>query len=91
MRALLVGLVSMLIGAGVLAQDAPAPVKQVVPLSEVVVLQCGKFFGAVIVLPDGTLRPTQDVEVAKAVWGTLSDGKAAAVEAGQYCGPDKTT
>jgi|HubBroStandDraft_1064217.scaffolds.fasta_scaffold62540_3 hypothetical protein len=72
------------------AQNAPssAPVKQVEPLSEIVVFQCGKFLGAVIVLPDGTLEPTQDLKAAKAVYDAMKDGHAVIV---RTCGPEQNT
>jgi hypothetical protein len=72
------------------AQDVPssAPVKQVEPLSEIVVFSCGKFLGAVIVLPDGTLEPTQDENVAKAVYSTMKNGHAVIV---RTCGPTQNT
>lgn len=68
-----------------------APVKQVEPLSEIVILECDKFKGAVIVLPDGTLETTQDEKAAKAVYDAVSDGHAAVVRTGQLCGPSQTT
>jgi hypothetical protein len=75
------------------AQDAQssAPVKQVEPLSEVVVLSCGKFLGAVVVLPDGTLEPITDIEAAKAVFRALPGGHKGVVNTGNDCAPKQIT
>lgn len=69
----------------------PTHTDQVEPLSEVVVLSCGKFLGAVIVLPDGTLESTQDSAAAKAVYDAVPDGRAAVVRAGDDCAPKQST
>lgn len=92
MRNLLMAVVLAVLTVGASAsQVSSAPVVQVAPLSEVVILECDKFKGAIIVLPDGTLRPTTDVAAARAVFESLPDQHAAVVRTGQFCGPEKQT
>ena len=91
MRKLIVAIVLLaLVGCASAPKSAPG-VKQVEPLSEVVVVSCGKFLGAVIVLPDGTLETTQDKAAAKAVYDAMKDGHAAVVEAAEDCSPKQST
>lgn len=80
-----------LVGCASVPKAPPAKSTQVEPLSEVVVLSCGKFLGAVIVLPDGTLETTQDKAAAKAVYDVMKDGHAAVVEAAEDCAPKQST
>lgn len=79
-----------LVGCASVPKVAPA-VKQVEPLSEVVILQCRKFYGAVVVLPDGTLEAITDEKAARAVYDAIGDRHAGIVNTGEPCAPTQTT
>lgn len=89
----LLGLLSLIILGGCASvPTAPArTAKQVEPLSEVVIIECDKFKGAIVVLPDGTLEPLTDEKAARAVYDAIGDGHAAIVRTGQLCGPSQST
>jgi hypothetical protein len=77
--------------AGVPKQVAAPASTQVEPLSEVVVFECHKFLGAVVILPDGSLEALDDEAAAHAVYNALADGHAAVVNAGEDCAPKQST
>jgi hypothetical protein len=88
----LIAAIGLLVLAGVAGAQSSAPrVKQVEPLSEVVVLSCGKFLGAVVVLPDGSLEPTDSIDAAKAVYHALPDGHKGVVNVAEDCAPKQST
>ena len=89
----LIAMIALLasVGCASVPTAVPQKVKQVEPLSEVVILQCHKFYGAVVVLPDGSLEALTDEKAARAVYDALPSGHVGVVNTGEPCAPLQST
>lgn len=86
------GLLTMLL----LSACASVPdkkVPEVQPVSEVVLLQCGKFETALVTVTGGQVLEIDDATAAKAVYDVLPQKARGAVETGseQDCAPKQST
>lgn len=93
----LLGLVSILVLGGC-ASVPSAPARavaptQVEPVSEVVLLQCNKFQGAVVTVTGGEVVSVGDVKAARAIYDALPEKARAVVETGTdlECAPSAAT
>lgn len=66
---------------------------QVQPVSEVVLLQCGKFEGAVVTVTGGEIVSIDDAKAARAVYDALPEKARGVVETGtdEDCAPKQST
>jgi len=91
-------LITLGLAAALLTGCATAPpvkpvasVKQVDPISEIVIIQCNEFKGAALILPDGTVRALMDKAAARAVYDALPDGHAMVADLEADCAPKQST